>query len=127
MLKPHRLWIKISANFLKVEFKIFQKIPNLAHSARNFTKVKTSKILSSHTLSPCQISKESLNHKDFYDHFNNFLILKGKFWDQFRAAMVRDRPMVSSAKMMLMNSSFQKTNVPEQLKLPCLKIKKTGS
>jgi hypothetical protein len=35
--------------------------------------------------------------------------------------------MVSSAKMMLMNSSFQKTNVPEQLKLPYLKIKKTGS
>jgi hypothetical protein len=41
--------------------------------------------------------------------------------------MVRDRLMVSSAKMMLMNSSFEKTNVPEQLKLPCLKIKKTGS
>jgi hypothetical protein len=38
--------------------------------------------------------------------------------------MVRDKPMVSLAKMMLMNSSFQKTNVPEQLKLPCLKIKK---
>jgi hypothetical protein len=28
--------------------------------------------------------------------------------------MVRDRPMVSSAKMMLMRSSFQKTNVPEK-------------
>jgi hypothetical protein len=41
--------------------------------------------------------------------------------------MVRDRPMVCSAKMMLMNSSVQKTNVLEQLKLPCLKIKKTGS
>jgi hypothetical protein len=26
-----------------------------------------------------------------------------------------------------MSTSFQKTNVPEQLKLPCLKIKKTGS
>jgi hypothetical protein len=35
--------------------------------------------------------------------------------------------MVSPAKMMLMNSRFQKTNVSEQLKLPCLKIKKTGS
>jgi hypothetical protein len=41
--------------------------------------------------------------------------------------MVRDRLMVSSEKMMLMKSSFQKTNVPEQLELPCLKIKKTGS
>jgi hypothetical protein len=41
--------------------------------------------------------------------------------------MVRDGAMVSSAKMMLMSSSLQNTNVPEQLKLPCLKIKKTGS
>jgi hypothetical protein len=41
--------------------------------------------------------------------------------------MVRHRLMVFSAKMMLISSSFQKINVPEQLKLPCLKIKKTVS
>jgi hypothetical protein len=121
MLKPHRHWIKSSANFQKVEFKNFQKISILAHSAKNFTKVKISKILSGHTPSPCQISKESLNHKGFYEHFNDFLNLKEKFWDEYGAAMVRDRLMVSSAKMMLMNSSFTMNNkmrVWELKKLP---------
>ncbi len=124
LLKPHRLWIKRSANSQKFEFKNFQKISILAHSARDFFKVNTSKIFPGQTLSPCQISKESVNHKDFYEHFNNFLILNENFWDESGAAMVRDRHIVSLAKMMLMSSSFRKINVPKQLKLPCLKIKK---
>ncbi len=124
MLKPHRHWIKSSANSQKVEFKIFQKISILAQSARNFFKVNTSKIFPGQILSPCQISKKFLNHKDFYEHFNNFLILNENFWDKSGAAEVRDRPMASLAKMMLMNSSFRRKNVPVQIKLPCLKIKK---
>jgi hypothetical protein len=38
------------------------------------------------------------------------MILKGNFWDASGAAMVRDRPMVSSTKMMLMNSSLIMSN-----------------
>jgi hypothetical protein len=79
MMKPHRLWIKSSANSQKVEFKIFQKISILAHSARNFMKVKTSKIFPSQTLPPCQISKESVNHKVFNRHFKK----KIWFWMKF--------------------------------------------
>jgi hypothetical protein len=45
MLKPDRLWIKSSANSQKLEFNFFQKIPILNHSAENFHKVKTSKII----------------------------------------------------------------------------------
>ncbi len=82
----------------------------MAHWERNFPKVKTSKIFPGQNLTPCQISKESVNHKDFYKHFNNFLILKEDFWDESGRAMVRDRLMVSSAKMMLMNSSFTMSN-----------------
>jgi hypothetical protein len=84
------------------------------------------KIFSGQGLLPCQISKKSLNQKHFYEHLNNCLNLDENFLDESEAAEVRDRPIVSSIKMMLMMSTFQKINVPEQLKLPCLKISKTA-
>ncbi len=87
------------------------------------------------------ISSKSINLKNFlvrlYHHAKfqrnrsttmifmsilRFFLILYEIWDESGAAEMRDRHMVSLAKMMLMGSSVQKTNVPEQLKLPCLKI-----
>jgi hypothetical protein len=54
-----------------------------------------------------QRNPESLNHKDLYSYLKT-KILEEFFLDESGATEVTDRPMVSSAKMMLMMSTFQK-------------------
>jgi hypothetical protein len=75
-MTPCRVGFSGSANWQKSKFKIFKKIPILAHSAKKIPKVKTSKTYPGYPLLPCQISSESLNCKDFYRHFKIFLVLE---------------------------------------------------
>jgi hypothetical protein len=75
-MTPYRVRFSDSANWQKSKFKIFKKIPILAHSAKKIPKVKTSKTFPGYPLSPYQISSESLNYKDFYKHFKIFLVLE---------------------------------------------------
>ncbi len=71
-MTPYRVGFSGSANLQKSKFKIFKKIPILAHSAKKIPKVKTSKTSPGYPLSPSRISSESLNYKDFYKHFKIF-------------------------------------------------------
>jgi hypothetical protein len=52
---PCRVGFSGSANWQKSEFKIFKKIPILAHSAKKIPKVKTSKTSPGYPLSPSRI------------------------------------------------------------------------
>jgi hypothetical protein len=75
-MTPCRAEFSGSANWQKSKFKIFKKIPILAHSAKKIPKVKTSKTSPGYPLSPSRISSESLNYKDFYKKFKIFLVLE---------------------------------------------------
>jgi hypothetical protein len=75
-MTPCRVGFSGSANWQKSKFKIFKKIPILAHSAKKIPRVKTSKTFPGHPLSSFRISSESHNYKDFYRHFKIFLVLE---------------------------------------------------
>jgi hypothetical protein len=75
-MTPYRVGFSGSANWQESKFKIFKKIPILAHSAKKIPKIKTSKISPGYPLTPFQVSSESLNYKDFYRHFKIFLVLE---------------------------------------------------
>jgi hypothetical protein len=75
-MTPCRVGFSGSVNWQKWKFKIFKKIPILAHSAKEIPKIKTSKISPGYPLSPSRISSESRNYKDFYRHFKIFLVLE---------------------------------------------------
>jgi hypothetical protein len=75
-MTPCRVGINGFVLLKKSKFKIFKKIPILAHSAKKISKVKTPKTFRGHPLSPCRISGKSINYKDFYRHFKIFLVLE---------------------------------------------------
>ncbi len=59
--------------------------------------------------------------------FKFFLTAGVNFWDEPGAEEVRDRPMVSLAKMMLMISTFTMINMRPNFFLGCLTLKKSRS
>jgi hypothetical protein len=83
----------------------------LAHSAKIFPNSRHQKILLARLYHPANFQQNRSTIERFINIFNFFLTPEEKNRDEPGAELVRDGPMVSLEKMMLVDSSFTMLNM----------------
>ena len=80
----------------------------MAHSAKIFPNSRHQKILLARLYHHANFQQNHSTIERFINNFKFFLTSEVKKWDESGAEMVTDGPIVSLAKMMLINRPFRK-------------------
>ncbi len=80
----------------------------MVHSAKIFPNSRHQKILLARLYQRVNFQENRSTIERFINNFKFFLTSEVKKWDESRAEVVTDGPIVSLAKMMLINRPFRK-------------------